>query len=127
MVQFDPDGNHLLLVGPRFGYLVRTTVWGGGFISVILFGPNNVDVTAPLNMSNTLNLKDVYNFLNLMDFLQPSLCVLNPPNCPSPGQQLVLTPVYDLYFFCIFIVTANECTNVMLGKDTLRLFSCCHL
>lgn len=53
-----------------------------------------------------------------MYFLQASLCALNLPNCPSPGQRLVLTPVYDLYFFCIFIVTANEYTNVMLGKDT---------
>lgn len=121
MVQFDADGSHLLLVRPRFGYLVWTAVpWGGDFISVILFGPNNVGVTAHLNTSNTLNLKNVYNFLNFMDFLRASLCILNPPNCPSPGQQLVLTPVYDLYF-CIFIVTANECTNVMLGKDTLRL------
>lgn len=79
-------------------------------------------MTAPLNTSNTLNLKDVYNFLDLMDFLQASLRVLNPPNCPSPGQRLVLTPVYDLCLFCIFIVTANERTNVMPGKDTLRLF-----
>lgn len=119
----------LILTGTTFYWSDQDlAIWlgpqsrGGSFISVILFGLNNVGVTTPLNTSNTLNLKDVYNFLYLMDFLQASLRVLNLPNCLSPGQRLVLTLVYNLYFFCIFIVTANECTNVMLRKDTLRHF-----